>query len=183
MYYLAQSYIKTEGTLTNEDWIDCLLAWAEESPHSANMGPSTRPVVEALREGGNPNLVGRIGTSQRPRAEIGATNGSAMRIAPAGLVNPGNIEGACQDALLTCIPSHNTQIAISSACAIAAGVAHALTPEADVFTVAQACLEGARRGEELAREHPNARRVPGSSIVKRTELAISLSRSKFQVKS
>lgn len=174
MYYLAQSYIKTNGDFTNEDWIDCLIKWATESPHSANMGPSTRPVVEALQSGANPYRVGLVGTSDRPMAHIGATNGSAMRVAPAGLVNPGNVEAACQDALLTCIPSHNTQIAISAACAIAAGVAHALTPAADVFSVARACLAGARRGEALTREHPNARWVPGSSILKRTELAIGL---------
>lgn len=174
MYYMAQSYIKCDGNFTNEDWVDCLIAWATESPHRANMGPSTRPVVEALQSNGNPYRVGLVGTSDRPMAHIGATNGSAMRVAPTGLVNPGNIEAACQDALITCIPSHNTQIAISSACAIAAGVAHALTPEADVFSVAQACLTGARRGEELTREHPNARWVPGSSILRRTELAISI---------
>lgn len=174
MYYLAQSIIKTDGNFSNEDWIECLLKWATESPHSSDMGPSTRPVVEALQTGGNPYKVGLVGTSDRQMAHIGATNGSAMRVAPTGLVHPGDSEGACQEALRTCIPSHNTQIAISSACAIAAGVAHALTPTADVFSVAQACLDGARRGEELAREHPNARWVPGPSVLKRTELAISI---------
>jgi len=174
MFYLAQSLIDTKGDFSNEDWVDCLLRWADESPHVGNMGPSTRPVVEALRSGGDPYRVGLVGTSNRPMAHMGASNGSAMRVAPTGLVHPGDIEGACQDALATCIPSHNTQIAVASACAIAAGVAHALTDEADVFSVTQACLAGARRGEELAREHPNVRWVPGPSIVKRTELAINL---------
>ncbi|HEX5688595.1 MAG TPA: ADP-ribosylglycohydrolase family protein, partial [Roseiflexaceae bacterium] len=60
--------------------------------------------------------------------------------------------------------------AAASAGAIAGGVAHALMPEADVYSVARACLEGARLGEAIgARE---GRRVPGPSIVRRIELAI-----------
>ena len=172
MYYLAQTLINVDGKLTNEAWVDCLLRWADESPHVGNMGPTTRLVVEALRSGGDPYKVGVVGESSRQMAKMGATDGAAMRVAPAGLVNPGNFEAACQDALTTCLPSHNTQIAIGSACAIAAGVAHALTAGADVYSVAQACLAGARRGEELAAD--KGRLAPGPSMVARTELAIDL---------
>ena len=172
MYYLADALIRTDGNLTAEAWVDCLLRWADESPHVGNMGPTTRFVVEALRTGGDPSKVGVVGTSNRQMCKMGATNGSSMRVAPAGLVNPGNIEGACQDALTSCLPSHNTQIAISAACAIAAGVAEALTERADVFSVIRACLAGARRGEELAAE--KARVVAGPRILSRIELAVSL---------
>ncbi len=172
MYYLAQTLIDTDGNLTYDAWVDCLLRWAEESPHRANMGPTTRLVVEALQKGEDPYKVGVIGDTSRQTCKMGSTNGAAMRVAPAGLINPGNIEGACQDALTTCLPSHNTQIGIASACAIAAGVAHALTPGADVFSVTQACLAGARRGEELAVE--KGRWTAGPSITARIELAVSL---------
>jgi len=172
MYYLAQTLIETGGNLTAEAWVKCLLRWADESPHVGNMGPTTRLVVQALREGSDPYKVGVVGVSNRQMAKMGATNGAAMRVAPAGLVNPGNIEGACQAALTTCLPSHNTQIAISSACAVAAGVAEALTEAADVFSVARACLAGARRGEKLAAE--KGRLAPGPSVLKRIEFAINL---------
>jgi ADP-ribosylglycohydrolase len=172
MYYLAQTLIDTDGNITTEAWVDCLLRWADESPHVGNMGPTTRLVVEALRTGGDPYKVGTVGTSNRQTCKMGATNGAAMRVAPAGLVNPGDIEGACRDALTTCLPSHNTQVAISSACAVAAGVAQALTESADVFSVARACLAGARRGEELAAEE--GRLVAGPSVLTRIELAMSL---------
>lgn len=172
MYYLAHKLIECNGSLTREDWVACLLQWADESPHVGNMGPTTRLVVEALREGKDPNLVGCIGTSNRQPASHGATNGAAMRVAPAGLVHPGDLDAACDTAITTCIPSHNTQIAISSACAIAAGVAHGVEQGADVFSVVQACLYGARRGEELAKEH--GRIVPGPSVLVRSELAVTL---------
>jgi ADP-ribosylglycohydrolase len=172
MYYLAQTLIQTGGNLTAEAWVDCLLRWAAESPHVVNMGPTTRLVVEALRTGQDPYKVGLVGTSNRQTTNMGATNGSAMRVAPVGLVHPGDIEGACQDALTTCLPSHNTQIAIAGACAISAGVAEALTEGADVFSVVRASLAGARRGEALSAQ--KARLVAGPSIVARIELAVSL---------
>ena len=84
-------------------------------------GGADIPALEACS--GDPSKVGVVGTSDRQMCKMGATNGSSMRVAPAGLVHPGDIEGACQTALITCLPSHNTQIAISAACAIAAGVA------------------------------------------------------------
>ena len=172
MFYLAHKLIECDGTLTHDDWVACLLQWADESPHVGNMGPTTRLVVQALKEGTDPNLVGVIGTSDRQPASHGATNGAAMRVAPAGLIHPGDLDAACDTALITCIPSHSTQIAISSACAIAAGVAHALEEGADVFSVVKACLYGARRGEDLAKEH--GRIVPGPSILVRSELAVNL---------
>ncbi|HEX5689741.1 MAG TPA: ADP-ribosylglycohydrolase family protein, partial [Roseiflexaceae bacterium] len=94
----------------------------------------------------------------------------AMRVAPAGLVCPGDIEAAVRLAWITSKPTHDTQIAAASAGAIAAGVAHALLPDADVYSVARACLQGARLGEAIgARE---GRKVPGPSIERRIELAI-----------
>lgn len=174
MYYLAEDVIQAEGRLDEEVWRACLLRWAAQSPHVGNMGPSTRPVVEALRTGQDPYGVGLVGDSQRAVASTGATNGSAMRVAPAGLIHPGDREGACQAALATCFPTHNTNVAIAAACAIASGCAEALTDRADAFSVVKATLAGARRGEELARSHPRGRVVPGPSIERRIKLAVQL---------
>ena len=88
MFYLAHKLIECDGSLTHDDWVACLLQWADESPHVGNMGPTTRLVVQALKDGKDPNLVGCIGTSDRQPASHGATNGAAMRIAPAGLIHP-----------------------------------------------------------------------------------------------
>ncbi len=174
MYYLAEDIIAADGDLDEEGWRSCLLRWADQSPHVGNMGPSTRPMVEALRQGTDPNQVGVIGTSQRRNASMGATNGAAMRVAPTGLIHPGDLEAACQSALVTCIPTHSTNIAIASACAIAAGCAEALTYHADPFSVVRATIQGAQRGEELARTHPSARVVPGPSIARRIKLSVQL---------
>lgn len=174
MYYLAEDIIAAGGVLDEEVWRGCLLRWADNSPHVGNMGPSTRPMVEAMREGKSTAGVGTVGTSSRKMASMGATNGAAMRVAPAGLMHPGDLESACQAALATCIPTHSTNVAIASACAIACGCAEGLTASADPFSVVQACLWGSERGEVLARAHPQAHMVPGPSMTGRIKLAVQL---------
>ncbi len=174
MFALAEALIETGGELTEEAWIQKLLEWSRTSPMARMMGPTTRPLLEAIAEGRDTSTIGVAGESTRRMTSFGATNGAAMRIAPAGLVYPGDIESAVRLAWLTSRPTHDTQIAAAGAGAIAAGVAHALEPGADVDSVAEACLQGARLGEDLgARE---GRRVPGPSIVRRIEIAIEEAR-------
>jgi ADP-ribosylglycohydrolase len=170
MFALAEALIETGGELSEDAWIKALLHWAATSPMARMMGPTTRPLLEALAAGQDTAHIGRSPHSTRKFTSFGATNGTAMRIAPAGLIYPGDIESAVRLSWVTCRPTHDTQIAAAAAGAIAAGVAQALLPGADVFTVARACLQGARLGEELgARE---GRRVPGPSISRRIEIAV-----------
>src|SRR5918999_1736481 len=127
-------------------------------------------LAEAISAGEDTSHIGCVGTSTRKQTSFGATNGAAMRIAPAGLVFPGDLESAVRLAWLTARPTHDTQIAAAGAGAIAAGVAHGLEGGADVYSVTQACLWGARFGEELgARE---GRLIAGPSVVRRIEIAI-----------
>lgn len=170
MFALAEAIIECDGDLTEDAWLQKLLHWSQTSPMARMMGPTTRPLLEAVARGEDTSHIGQVGTSTRKQTSFGATNGSAMRIAPAGLVHPGDPESAVRLAWLTSRPTHDTQIAAAGAGAIAAGVAHALEPGADVYSVTQACLWGARFGEELgARE---GRLVAGPSIVRRIEIAI-----------
>ncbi len=169
MFAMAQALIETDGELTEDIWLKTLLHWAQTSPHAHQMGPTTRPLLLAIAAGQDIGAIGR-GNSARKLTTFGASNGAAMRIAPAGLVHPGDIEGAVRLAWLTSRPTHDTQIAAAGTGAIAAGVAQALVPGADVFSIVRACLNGARLGEAIgARE---GRRVPGPSIARRIELAV-----------
>lgn len=60
----------------------------------------------------------------------------------------------------------------SAASAVAAGIAQALTPGANVYSVVQACLFGARLGEGRGREL--GRTTPGPSVEARMEIAVEL---------
>jgi ADP-ribosylglycohydrolase len=170
MFALREVLIETDGDLTEDAWVRKLLHWSQTSPMARMMGPTTRPLLEAIAAGQDTSRIGCSGFSSRKMTSFGATNGAAMRIAPAGLVFPGDMEGAVRLAWLTSQPTHDTQIAAAGAGAIAAGVARALEVDADVNAVAEACLWGARFGEELgARE---GRRVAGPNVARRIEVAI-----------
>jgi ADP-ribosylglycohydrolase len=137
------------------------------------MGPSTAGIVKALREGGDTALVGVIGQSRRKMTTVGTTNGAAMRVAPAGLLYPGRLEAACRFALVTCLPSHDTDVAISAACSVAAAASRALMTD-DLARVLEAAEWGGRFGEQLAGEH--ARRVAGPSYPARLRMALRIAR-------
>jgi len=170
MFALAQTLIDADGDLTEQAWLDTLIHWSRTSPHKNQMGPTTRPLLEALAAGQDTSAIGRTPFSARKLTSFGTTNGAAMRIAPAGLVHPGDIEAAVQLAWVTSRPTHDTQIAAAGAGTIAAGVAHALVPGADVLSVVRACLDGARLGEEIGIRE--GRRVPGPNIARRIEIAV-----------
>lgn len=171
MYYLARALVAAGGTLAHEGWVNCLLDWVRTSPKAGFMGPSTAGIVKALQEGGDTDSVGVIGRSRRKMTTVGTTNGAAMRVAPAALVHPGDIEAACEQALVTCLPSHDTEVAISAACSVAAAVAQALvSPSLDA--VIEASLAGARLGEQHARRQ--ARSVAGPSYLARLQMALDI---------
>lgn len=173
MYYLARAVIAAGGPLDDRQWVACLLDWAEHSPKAGFMGPSTAGIVKALREGGDTALVGVIGQSRRKMTTVGTTNGAAMRVAPAGLLYPGRLEAACRFALVTCLPSHDTDVAISAACSVAAAASRALMTD-DLARVLEAAEWGGRFGEQLAGEH--ARRVAGPSYTARLRMALRIAR-------
>ncbi len=171
MYYLARALVAANGTLDHNSWVACLLDWVKNSSKAAFMGPSTAGMVKALQEGLDTSLVGIIGSSTRKMTTVGTTNGAAMRVAPVGMVFPGQIEAACQQALVTCLPSHDTNVAIASACSVAAAVSRALVSHS-VDDVIAAAREGADIGERLATEF--ARTVAGPSYPARLELALRI---------
>ena len=67
--------------------------------------------------------------------------------------------------------THDTQIAAAGAGAIAGGVAAALMPDADVFSVVRATLTGAQMGDQIGRSE--GRTIPGPSVHRRIEMAVN----------
>ena len=168
---LAKAYIRTDGRITPAS----VTTWALEGYQNAAakgfgsmFGPSTRRALDVFAEGKDP--VQSCLEEKHPMACT--SNGAAMRISPVGLVHPENPEAAIQDAVTVCLPSHCTQTAIASACAIASGISEAMSMDADLFSVAQAVLAGARKGETIGMQ--KGRTVPVPSMEKRIQLAISI---------
>ncbi|MDR5700881.1 ADP-ribosylglycohydrolase family protein [Agromyces aerolatus] len=169
MLMLAEAFAANDGEVSPETMAELLIRWSgnpDYYPHFA--GPTTRAAIDRLKAGDDPWIVGKEGATM----SVGASNGGAMRVAPAGLVHPGDVEGAVRAAQLTCVPSHNTSIGVAGAAAIAAAVAWACVDGVTVLDVVRAARHGAELGEELgARE---GRLVPGPSVSERIDLAVSL---------
>lgn len=169
MIMLAQAFIRGAGTISARDMADLLLTWSENPdyyPHFA--GPSTQRAITALREGADPETLGAEGRE----ATMGASNGGAMRVAPAGLVHPGDVEAAVEAAAVTCQPSHFTSVGVAGAGAIAAAVAEALREDATLVDVVRASMRGADLGNEIGASR--GRLVAGALVSRRIELAVHL---------
>ena len=157
---LAQVIIASNGQLTVEDAAQAIINWYNQidGDNSPFVGPSTSRAVTALKSGQDPQTTGLRGD----------TNGGAMRISPIGLVHPGNPEAAIEDAVIACTPTHNTDVAISGACAVAAAVAQALTPNTTLEDIIGIGSWAAEIGQE------RGPRWFGPSIARKIEFAVQL---------
>ncbi len=142
----SQMYVFSEGLIeagfdnfTNNDWLACLLRWADMQPYANYKRPHNRTNRQGTKEGRPTNTIGRIGTSSRQAPNVGTTNGAGMRVAPAGLIWRAR-KKSVSPALITCLPSHDTNIAIASACAIAAATSQAMLPEASLTSLLDAAI-------------------------------------------
>ncbi len=160
-FSLAQAFIAAGG-VTLEAAVSALLAWYErvDGDNSPYVGPSTRRGINALKAGEDPRRTGTWGD----------TNGAPMRIAPVGLLHPGDIPGAVADTVTACMPTHYTQPAVSGAAAVAAAIAQAMIADS-LDKVIAAGLQGA----QLGREH--GRRWFGCSVAFKIEQALAIATS------
>jgi ADP-ribosylglycohydrolase len=168
MYEMAKAVADCGGHLTVEAAAAALVTWSESYPkyYPRNAGLTTSKVINALRGGGNPYELGKLGKM----VGRGTTNGAAMRVAAAGLCKPGDYELAIENAVNMCRPSHATQHAFSGACAIACGISEALISTATTVSIVKACVYGARRGEEIGLK--TARKASGIRVINNIGSAI-----------
>lgn len=161
-FSLARAYI-AHGGVTLDATVEAIVAWYDRTggDTSRYVGPSTRRGVQALKRGEDPRVTGRMGD----------TNGAAMRVSPVGLLHPGDPMGAIEDAVISCIPTHGTNVAISGACAVAAAVAVAMADDATIDAIVAAGMLGA----ELGRQRGNP--WLGASVTRRIEMAVRIARN------
>ncbi len=161
-FSIAQAVIGA-GAVTLEAAVDGIVSWYDrvDGDNSPYVGPSTRRGVNALKAGQDPRATGLWGD----------TNGAPMRIAPIGLLHPGDIAGAVADTVTVCMPTHFTQPAVSGAAAVSAAIAQAMVDGAALDAVIAAGIQGA----ELGAAH--GRRWFGCSVGFKIEQALTIARS------
>lgn len=169
-YLLAKQIVANNGVIDKSVTEKMLMEWSN-IPHWFNRfaGPTTRFAIE--------NIKSRYaGKGEVVRNEVvdyarQATNGAAMKISPAGLFNPCNVNKAINDACAIASVTHDNDLAIAGACATAAAIAYSFNNNASVDGLVNASIYGATEGEKLGR---NYRVVGGPLVAERIKLAVSI---------
>lgn len=168
VYATTQAILENNGVIDDNAAKNALLKWAEdENLYNQYAGPTTRAAVERIKGRHTENYYDFICCDNAK-----ASNGSAMKIAPAGFFNPGALDKAIDDAITICRPTHNNNLSIAGACSIAAAVSEAMKPEANLYSIIQAGLYGAREG--LRRAAGSCNILAGPDVEKRIKLAVCL---------
>ncbi len=160
-FIVAKAIIENKGKIIPEEIIKRIIDWSKEDKMTNKniIGPSTRKAFELISQG----------TSLEEAGKFGDTNGGAMRIVPVGIVSDWkSMDSLVENVRLACLPTHNTNTAISGSAAVAAAVSAGIDGKEDIEELIEiskiACLKGLEKGNEL----------PGASIAKRIDLGIKI---------
>lgn len=116
---VIEMLVKEHGNVNTITYLNYLKNWISKNPEKSKFiaGPSTMRALNAIENGIPINQSGIMGTS----------NGSSMKISPIGMISHyKNMNVLIDNVERICLPTHNTSIAISGACAIAACVSYVL---------------------------------------------------------
>ncbi|MGQ9718396.1 MAG: ADP-ribosylglycohydrolase family protein [Nitrososphaerales archaeon] len=150
-----------DGCVSPEGFARRLFDWSIKSGSYGTklLGPSTTRVLEKMAKRVRPEDI----------SEMGATDGASMRISPIGILNAGfSIKKVVEDVVKACILTHNTDVAISAASAVASAISKAIAGDCGVDDIIGGGMEGAKLGVKFGNYYPAA------SVDKRIELAIRL---------
>lgn len=156
---IADSIIEKEE-IDPEDIAQRLIKWGEEINAFETMavGPSSLRALYAIRSG----------KSVYESGSVGDTNGAVMRIGAVAIYGKGEIERTVDAVEKSCLPTHNTNIAIAGASAVAMAIGCAINGELDVDVIIAKALEAAELGMSRGNIWYSA------SIIERTKLALKI---------
>lgn len=169
-YYLCNEVLANDGALTKDIAMHAMIKWSQNPRYDRFVGPTTSEAIKMYKEGRTEYLPPKGAVTVDYSAK--ATNGAAMKISPAGLLHPDDVEAAVEAAFTVASVTHDNNLAISGASAVAAAVSASLSEHATIDDVLAAGYYGAVRGDTLGKVR--SREVPGASVVKRIELAAKI---------
>ena len=134
---LADSIIET-GKVDPLNIAEHLIKWGEDMGifNSDLAGPSTLRALSMIRNGKSIENSGKVGD----------TNGACMRIASIGIYGNGDMNRTLDAVANACKATHNTNIAIAGASAIAIVIGKALNGEKDIDILIQHAKEAVSLG-------------------------------------
>ena len=168
---LLNSFFRNKKVVP-QDVVKELLAWANrvKDKYASPLGPSTERALKAIVAGADITQSGRGGN----------TNGSAMRISPIGMIHGlrgSTCEEMCRDVYQTCLPTHNTTVCVSTAAAIAWGVAVCIQGETDMDRIVEETIRASEIGKQYG--YP----IVSPSIAKRIDFVYNLVKKSSDPKS
>jgi ADP-ribosylglycohydrolase len=167
----VQIILKHQGRIDFDVAKEALLYWGRDDNFYLKFaGPTTKIAVRKLLGEDVPDSHGFKLCNDNGKA----TNGAAMKTSPIALFSHGNIDKAIQDACTISVVSHNNDISISGAGAIAAATACALQDNVTLEDIVKAGIYGAKEGERLGRIQGDT--LAGPSVRRRIELAVELAK-------
>lgn len=167
IYYTCEEVIANDGALTRDIAASALFRWKANPRFDRFLGPTTTAALEMYMKGETEYKA--PGNSLVVDYAAKATNGAAMKIATAGILHPGDLAGATEAAITIASVTHDNDLALSGAIAVACATAESLAEAATFDSVLAACYYGAVRGRSVAAER--SRIVAGASVAGRIELA------------
>ena len=166
-YVTLQEILKSKK-VDEETAIAGLVKWAAVPEYFDRFaGPTTRAMVKEL-QGQKPEVDVFVPVNENSKA----TNGGAMKAAPIALLAKGDINQAIEKAVTVCRVTHNNNIALAGAAAVAAATAAAMKEGADLYDVVKASLYGAVKGDQMGREQGAT--LAGASMEARIRWAVSV---------
>ena len=166
--YVALEEILKAGKVDEESAIAGLLKWADMPEFFERFaGPTTRARVLELK-GEVVERVGFVPANENNKA----SNGAAMKSAPIALLSLGDVDKAIDYVVTVGKITHNNNIALSGAAAIAAAVAAAMKEGATLEDVVEASIYGAAKGDRIGRE--TALTLAGPSVETRIRWAVKV---------
>ncbi len=161
---VAQSIIENKGEIHPEQIICDIIKWSEEERIVKRniIGPSSKKAFSLIKKG----------IPMEETGQFGDTNGGAMKIVPVGIISDWrNLDSLVENVRLTCLPTHNTNIAIAGAAVIAGAVSYSLDGNDDIHELINVAKNACSKGMEKGFD------VPGPSINKRIDLGLNIVRN------
>lgn len=137
---ISQLLIENKKGIDPETFVERIRQWANSDSKSKNvLGPSTKRALQEIEAGRPMEYAGRMGES----------NGASMRILPVGIAaDYRNLPELVEKVRNLCLPTHNTNQAISGACAVAAAVSYAIRCGESLTQMLDVAVEAAALGSE-----------------------------------
>lgn len=167
-YLTLKAILNHDGELNTKVVEEALLDWASYPQYAKCAGPTTRVTIARLK--GQETPVSKYDTNLCINSK--SSNGAGMKMGPVGMLTPGDIDAAVDNAVVIGIVTHNNTVALSAAAAISAAAAAAMADNASMNDILRAGLYGAEEG--FSRTLSFARPVASPSIARKIEVAIEL---------